>query len=105
MSNNLCDTCFRVYSECMNKHENLQTNKGGIMFNSWEELVPRKKEVPSLQNLLDDHNRGYNAAIDDFQPLVSYVEKLERALDEIIDADGDVGEHIDIARKARTEER
>lgn len=23
MSNNLCDTCIRVYSECMNKHENL----------------------------------------------------------------------------------
>jgi hypothetical protein len=27
--NNLCDTCVRIYSECMNKHDNLPTIEYG----------------------------------------------------------------------------
>ena len=83
------------------------------MPNSWKELVPRKKEIEHINlercdNPTYDEGEEYNQCIADHQPLYEYVEKLERALDEIASLnleDNLVDRVVDIARKARGEER
>ena len=83
--------------------------------NSWKELVPRKKHEGSFNmvngvDLGQTRNGGYNQALTDSQPLYEYVEKLELALDEILEyramfmEAGEIAPEIfDIARKAREE--
>ena len=89
------------------------------MPNSWKELVPRKKEVKQTRNdYLGEKAMAYNQALEDSKPLYEYVEKLEKALDEIeIESQkipfitapcalkGLRYNIIDIAKKSRTEEK
>ena len=48
---------------------------------SYKELVPKKFNIGGCTKAGELEVRGYNQAIDDFQPLIEYVEKLEADLE------------------------